>query len=438
MRDTTMKPLTKTVACAMLACAGTTITQAETTSSLRWTMDTLEQGDNLKVVINDLNNHGQATGYITTMEWATRPFIRLDSNITQFSGVTSGRGTKINDDGIACGYGLTDLVFRFDESGPEAIALVDNISSAYSNFEVNEAGMICGSTSSGSNAFTWTPGGTAELFNDFKIVDMNQAGNYVGETDDTAFIRRDGVVELLDGNLALSIDETDRVIVRKRYGFNDFEYTRYDADSGESEAVAYIQLPEDHQGWNSPSFAANDSGMAAVAWPVENPKQLINKARMGFWTSETGLVEIEIPDQIHFVIFEHLTESGMLVGRTLHGTNYDIRYFMASPEHGFVDLSQRMIGADEPMNISSAVDVNESGQVALTIYGDGPNAHYSVILTPARAGDVDGDDAVGVNDLLQVIGNWGAWPAGSPCGPDLNMDGQVNVTDLLICIGDWD
>ena len=220
--------------------------------------------------------------------------------------------------------------------------------------------------------------------------------------------------------------------------WSNFKDTYRKAYTGDEEAIATIVLPEDHQGWNSPSFAANDSGMAAVAWPVENPKLPINKARLGFWTSETGLVEIEVPDEIHFVIFDELTESGMLVGRALHGTDYINHYFMASPEHGFVDLRDRMIGADASLQISDSIDINESGQVALTIYGDGPNAHYSVILTPARAGDVDGDDAVGVNDLLDVIGNWGAWPAGSPCGPDLNMDGQVNVTDLLICIGDWD
>ena len=438
MRDSPMNHYSTNVACAVLALAGTGLAHAGTTAPLRWTMDTLEQGDNLKVVINDLNNHGQATGYITSMNWTTRPFIRLDSNITLFSGVTSGRGTKINDDGVACGYGLTDLVFRFDESGPEAIASVDNISSTYSNFEVNESGMICGSTNSGSNAFMWSPGGTTELFNDFRIYDMNESGTVAGRSEDTAFLRRNGVLELLDADIALSVDDSDRVMVRNRHGLNDFEFTRYDADSGENEAVAYIQLPEDHQGWNSPSFAANDSGMAAFGWPVENPEQQFNKARMGFWTNETGLVEIEIPDEIHFVLFDRLTDSGMVVGRALRGENYENVAFFASAEHGFVDLSDRMIGADESMHFHAVVDINESGQIALTIHGDVANAHYSVILSPARAGDVDGDDAVGVNDLLQVIANWGVWPAGSPCGPDLNLDGMVDVTDLLTCIGDWD
>lgn len=56
--------------------------------------------------------------------------------------------------------------------------------------------------------------------------------------------------------------------------------------------------------------------------------------------------------------------------------------------------------------------------------------------TIVALGDVDGDETVGVADLLAVIGDWGQCDA--DCRPDLDGDGTVGVTDLLQVISDWD
>ena len=51
-------------------------------------------------------------------------------------------------------------------------------------------------------------------------------------------------------------------------------------------------------------------------------------------------------------------------------------------------------------------------------------------LTPvAVEGDVNGDGVVDVNDILEMLGQWGPCPSG--CSGDLNSDGLVNVDDLL-------
>jgi len=50
-------------------------------------------------------------------------------------------------------------------------------------------------------------------------------------------------------------------------------------------------------------------------------------------------------------------------------------------------------------------------------------------------GNVDGDDAVGVSDLLAVLNAWGPC---AQCAADTNGDGIVNETDLLTVIADWD
>jgi plastocyanin len=48
-------------------------------------------------------------------------------------------------------------------------------------------------------------------------------------------------------------------------------------------------------------------------------------------------------------------------------------------------------------------------------------------------GDLDGDDTVGVTDLLELLAAWGA--GGGPA--DLNGDGAVDVADLLLLLGAW-
>ena len=52
--------------------------------------------------------------------------------------------------------------------------------------------------------------------------------------------------------------------------------------------------------------------------------------------------------------------------------------------------------------------------------------------------DVNGDGVVNGADLAIILGNWGTYPVGSVCGPDLDMDGLVDGVDLSLCLGDWD
>ncbi len=66
---------------------------------------------------------------------------------------------------------------------------------------------------------------------------------------------------------------------------------------------------------------------------------------------------------------------------------------------------------------------------------------HTLTLISACPGDVNGDDATNVADLLSVIGTWGACPAApAVCPADvqpLGGDGQVNVADLLAVITGW-
>lgn len=55
-----------------------------------------------------------------------------------------------------------------------------------------------------------------------------------------------------------------------------------------------------------------------------------------------------------------------------------------------------------------------------------------------QLGDIDADGAVGVVDLLGLLGGWGPCPAApAPCLADLDNDGQIGVTDLLVILANW-
>ena len=49
-------------------------------------------------------------------------------------------------------------------------------------------------------------------------------------------------------------------------------------------------------------------------------------------------------------------------------------------------------------------------------------------------GDLNGDNALGVGDLLAIIDAWGTC---LNCAADINNDGAVDVTDLLYIVGNW-
>ncbi len=57
---------------------------------------------------------------------------------------------------------------------------------------------------------------------------------------------------------------------------------------------------------------------------------------------------------------------------------------------------------------------------------------------PGRPGDLDGDGAVGIADLLILLGAWGACPPPpASCPGDLDGDGAAGIIDLLLLLASW-
>jgi hypothetical protein len=446
MRDMTMKLLTKTVACAMLAYAGTDIAQAGSSPVPRWTMQVhAEEGyDDFKVT--DLNNSGQMTGHtsITAQPWSLQFGFITDgmSNTIFDTGEDQYFGQVINEAGVAAGYSNgSDQLVRFEvvDGVPTVteLAFLDSNSFTPKNMKINEAGMITGRIPQGAGvyqAFQWTPDtGMQEIMtgSNANVMDMNEAGAVVGQSSEGAFYYLDGDLEMLPGSVALSIDEAGRVLLRT--GSETAAFSMYDLSTGEQEAII-SGLP---LSWAGTIGYADESGRVVITWMVDE------QAHMATWSSEHGLNIVEVPDSWIACSNVLMNEAGEAIVGVLD-EEYITRYFFSHGLHnngGFTDITKRVFDFCGQY-IYSVVDFNDAGQIALQL-GIELNLEHTAILSMARPGDTNGDGTVGVNDLLAVIGNWGEWIAEDDCGggpilPDLDGDGHVNVTDLLICIGDWD
>ena len=83
-------------------------------------------------------------------------------------------------------------------------------------------------------------------------------------------------------------------------------------------------------------------------------------------------------------------------------------------------------------NLLQAHTILDDGTIAGRAMVDGMFRGF--VLEPVVPGDVNGDGAVTVEDLVAVISAWGTCPG---CPADLNHDGIVDVADLVIVLLEW-
>ena len=98
-------------------------------------------------------------------------------------------------------------------------------------------------------------------------------------------------------------------------------------------------------------------------------------------------------------------------------------------------------GGDDPA-IFGAGDVSGSGtQEIVTVSAATSFTRSGVQLLERRPvdgacqGDANGDGVVDIEDLLDLIEDWGC--VGKACAADFNGDGIVNIDDLLVLFSDW-
>lgn len=91
------------------------------------------------------------------------------------------------------------------------------------------------------------------------------------------------------------------------------------------------------------------------------------------------------------------------------------------------------VGEAQVVLWAQALTPAETRIVAHLVQADG-----TLGLPPAIPGDVDGDGAVTLADLLGLLASWGPCPAEpDPCPADLDGNGAVEPGDMLIVLANW-
>ena len=188
--------------------------------------------------------------------------------------------------------------------------------------------------------------------------------------------------------------------------------------------------------------AAGNDGSTTIGWPA-NLDSLISVAAMAsngtlasFSTHGNGLF-ISAPGQ-GILTTDRSGGDGYSSGNTttIDGTSF------ASPYTA--GIAALLLSVDptltpdqlEELLSSTAVDYGSGGYDTTFGYGfiNARAALEAIDTGDTCTGDVNGDNTVGVTDLLSVVNAWGNC---SGCSEDINGDGMVNVSDILAVVGAW-
>ena len=106
--------------------------------------------------------------------------------------------------------------------------------------------------------------------------------------------------------------------------------------------------------------------------------------------------------------------------------------------HKVVDLNDQLDDKVALVNLFLEPECQDGNLVTFIAgFSDSSSAVY--LAAVSLLGDLDGDDSVGVTDLLILLGSWGPCP--DPCAPacpaDLDGDCLVGVPDLLTLLANW-
>jgi hypothetical protein len=69
--------------------------------------------------------------------------------------------------------------------------------------------------------------------------------------------------------------------------------------------------------------------------------------------------------------------------------------------------------------------------------GQFTGSHFQVDIVPPDPADLNGDGAVGFEDLLIILGGWGPCPDPGDCPEDLDGDGSIGFGDLVLLLASW-
>ena len=413
----------------------------------RWVLQELSHPDAYSFSISDINDAGAVTGstYSTDPDILYQPYIWQDGEVHLVPTTAYWtKGYHINEAGLCLGVDIdVDHALHYSVDGITDLGYIaDLFGSGLYMHGMNESGQFIGYRPLGAGVFqaiTWDKNlGVVHITPDQTHsygFDINDAGVAVGywsvSGSNTAFMYQDGKrtdfgLSWAGSTRAYAIDNAGRILVRQ-YLAGSTSYFMVDSTDFSSVQVAYFSNDETN------SYAiANETGQVAFSWDTHDGSSFMG--HLGWWSVEDGFVELQVPDDSIGIMLRTINDSGWILGSS-HDSDYNLQTFVTSAGNELRIVDDRVIG-QESIFMVTASDMNASGQIGTMLNFWGGD-DMTVVLSPARAGDSNGDGLVNITDLLLIIGLWGDWPVGGICGPDLDMNGLINVNDLLLCISDW-
>lgn len=371
-----------------------------------------------------------------------RMAVLIDGELTVVTAFPESDGAVINESGQAAGlgsYGILqdDRLVRRNTNGSVQILAVITGSGPWAHLmNINESGSIVGNYSQGSGssewtAFTWTDDDGFQLiapdmnFSYFTDIDENDRacgyiqvdGTYTAATwQNGALTTYEDLPDMDGSSAALGFDDDGRILMSGRPN-NDFVYFWYDTDTGVRQDIHVFPYP-------TYSLRNTFSGNGSIAFSWSDTSSAPYAAR---WSYENGFEEITLEDPIVGFTVNGINDDGIVIGTSFELPFYDQRAKLWAEAPFLINLDSNLEA--EPLS-SLARSINSAGQVQLDATG------VPMLLDPRCEGDLNGDGAADVSDLLQVISDWST-DGGGPCGSDGNDDGIVNVDDLLNVIANW-
>lgn len=106
--------------------------------------------------------------------------------------------------------------------------------------------------------------------------------------------------------------------------------------------------------------------------------------------------------------------------------------------NGTMSVLEDCVPPELNLELKSTYGINNAGQITAT--GQMGLESVSVLLTPInpRPADVNRDGFVDIDDLFEVLGDWGQCPdEPQVCPADLNCDGTVTLADIVLVVENW-
>ena len=292
-------------------------------------------------------------------------------------------------------------------------------------------GLVAGWVDDGRTwAAVWTLDGTMTLFDPFPgdeeswAADVNDTGMVAGWTINITGLTRatvwaNGKTQLI-GDLdsaAIAINEAGAVVFRQ--GSAAFAWTE--------EFTA--QLPDLGMDQAVPTGIGEDGTMIGGALHRDQRTHAV------LWLPDTYAIVDLGTYEGQSTIASGINDSGTIVGDywiDQQGTIRRALVWLDGDAHELEDL----LPPGHGWTLERARAINEAGMIVGSGTLDGVSGERGFILLPiAQPGDLDGNGAVDVADLVLLIAAWGA--CSGPCPADLDGDGSVGTADLVVLVLNW-